>query len=212
MQAKTHYLGKAESLKKLISTFALTLAVITTMSSSAAPRVEPPIVKPVVQSRASLITPDVLAQIDAPISQTVKSADPIQVQDVKTIDDVRDWVYQTCPAVKIATIPGKASYYLATHSAIAVGTETESKYLPFVITHELSHHYQWTEMNEDLKLWNKGLSSKNGLPPVEIQADYMTFEVLGFQPEIANYAKTVASPEARSEAIRVAKIGKSLGC
>lgn len=184
------------------------------MSGSSAPASNLAIIPtPPVKTRASLITPEVLAEIASPITQRVKSAQKISIENVETVDDVRSWIYQNCPAVKIATIPGKASFYLPKNSAIAVGSETESEYMSFVIAHELSHHYQWTVNGGDLAAWNTGLRSQEGLPPtLEVQADYMAFEMTGTHPDIANYAKQPAIPSEKEEALRVISFGKLTGC
>jgi hypothetical protein len=200
-------------LKKFLTTLALAL-VIAPLSGSAAPASNLTVAPtPAVKTRASFITPEVLAEIAAPIAANVKSAGPMSVENVKTVDDVRAWVYQTCPAVKIATIPGKASFYLPKNSAIAVGSETEAEWMSFVIAHELSHHYQWIKNNGDLAAWNEGLRSQEGLPPaLEVQADHMAFEITGSLSDIANYAKEPATSIQRQEALRVLNFGKSVGC
>jgi hypothetical protein len=199
-------------LKKFLATFALVLAIAPLSGST--PKSDLTTTQtPAVKTRASLITPEVLAEIAAPVSERVKSAEHVNVENVKTVDDVRSWVYQNCPAVKIATIPGKASYYLPKNSAIAVGSETEAKWLSFVIAHEISHHYQWTVNDGDLTTWNAGLRSQEGLPPVlEVQADHMAFEITGNRSDISNYAKQSATLFEREEALRVLILGKSLGC
>lgn len=200
-------------MKKFIAAFALVL-VIGPLGGSAAPPNQLDVTPAhTVKTRASLITPEVLAEIAAPIEPSVKSSKEVSIKNVKSIEDVRSWVYQTCPTVKIATIPGKASYYLPKNSAIAVGSETEAKWLPFVIAHELSHHYQWIVNGGDLTSWNAGMRSQEGLPPeLEVQADYMAFEITGSRSDIANYAKDTATPLQRSEALRVLNLGKTSGC
>lgn len=188
------------------------MLVIAPLSGSVAPQIHPA-VPAVVKTRASLITPEVLAEIAAPVSPSVKSSEKLSIKNVKTISDVKSWVYQNCPAVKIATIPGKASFYLPQNSAIAVGSETEAKYMSFVIAHEMSHHYQWVVNGGDLTRWNTGMRPQEGMPPsLEVQADFMAFETLGSQPAIANYAKEPANQLEREEALRVLSLGKSVGC
>lgn len=183
------------------------------MSSSTAPIDASSVLKPTVKTRASLITPEALAEIAAPIAPSVKSAGKISIEKVKTVDDARVWIYQTCPAVKVATIPGKASFYLPKNSAIAVGADTEAKYLPFVIAHEMSHHYQWVANGGDLAVWNEGMRPQEGLPPrLEVQADYMAAEVIGSLPAIANYAKAPATSTELKDATSVSNFGKSHGC
>lgn len=200
-------------MKKFLTIVALTLAVIPLGSSSAPSNSHSVATNPAVKTRASLITPEVLAEIAAPVSPNVQAAAKISIENVKTVDDARVWIYQTCPAVKVAMIPGKASFYLPKNSAIAVGSETEGKYLPFVIAHEMSHHYQWVENGGDLAIWNEGMRPQESLPPkLEVQADYMAAEVIGSLPAIANYAKQPANPEELKEAIRVSNFGKSKGC
>lgn len=199
-------------MKKLLTTFALILA-IAPLGGSAAPPNSPAETTRPVKTRASFITPEVLAEIALPVTQNIKSAEKVSIENVKTVDDVRSWVYQNCSAVKIATIPGKASFYLPKNSAIAVGSETEVEYLPFVIAHEISHHYQWIENNDDLATWNSGMRSQEGLPPaLEVQADHMAFEITGSPSEIANYAKEQPTSTERQEALRVINFGKSAGC
>jgi hypothetical protein len=195
------------------TTLALAL-VIAPLSGSTAPQSELTVAPtPAVKTRASLITPEVLAEIAAPIAPNVKSAEPMRIENVKNVDDVRAWIYQTCPAVKIATIPGKASFYLPKNSAIAVGSETEAEWISFVIAHELSHHYQWIENNGDLVAWNEGLRSQEGFPPeLEVQADHMAFEITGSLSDIANYAKEPATTTEKQEALRVLNLGTSIGC
>lgn len=200
-------------MKKFLATFALVLAIVPLGGSSAPPIKLTPTPSPMVKTRASLITPEVLAEIAAPVLPSVKSAGKISVENIKTVDDVRSWVYQTCPAVRIATIPGKASYYLPQNSAIAVGSETEAKWLSFVIAHEMSHHYQWVENNGDLSKWNTGMRSQEGLPPeLEVQADYMAVEITGSRSDIANYAKEPATQSEREKALHTINVGKSFGC
>ena len=199
-------------MKKFLTTFALILAIAPLGGSAAPPDSLTEAPRPV-KTRASFITPEVLAEIAAPVTQNVKSAEKVSIENVKTVDDVRSWVYQNCPAVKIATIPGKASFYLPKNSAIAVGSETETEYLSFVIAHEISHHYQWVVNGGDLATWNSGMRSQEGLPPeLEVQADYMAFEITGSHPEIANYAKEGPTSIERQEALRVLNLGKSAGC
>lgn len=196
-------------MKKFLALLALIL-VIVPMSGSVSPK---SISTPVVKTRASLITPEALAQFKQPVSDKVKSAAPILISNVRTIDDARAWIYQTCPAVHVATIPGKASFYVPQNSAIAIGSDTEEEYLSFVIAHEMSHHYQWIFNNGDLTVWNKGMRSEEGLPPtLEVQADYMASEVLGSLPAIANYAKSPATQDENKEALTVLNFGKSHGC
>lgn len=198
-------------MKKFLAIIALVAAVMP-LSGSSTPDTNLDAPAPAVKTRSSIITPEVIAEIAAPVSQNVKSSAPVSIENVKTVDDVRSWVYQNCPAVKIATIPGKASFYLPKNSAIAVGSETETEYLSFVIAHEISHHYQWIYNGGNLAAWNEGLRSQNGLPPaLEVQADYMAFEIVG-PNAIANYAKEPASDEQREEALRIFNFGKSTGC
>jgi hypothetical protein len=168
---------------------------------------------PAFKTRESLVTPELLEEIASPVSRRVMAASEIDIKNVKTVDDVKVWVYQNCPAVKVATIPGKTSFYLPKNSAIAIGSETESKYLSFVAAHEISHHYQWAENNGDLKKWNSGLRHNEGArPKLEVQADHMTFEVIGYQPEIATYTKKKATSSERKEALRILEFGKTTSC
>lgn len=200
-------------MKKFLAVFVLTL-IIAPLSGSSAPQTDlsHPL-RPAVKTRASIITPEVLKEIAAPVHQNVITAKEISIENVKTVDDVRSWVYQNCPAVKIATVPGKASFYLPENSAIAVGSETETEYLSFVIAHEISHHYQWIVNQGGLPAWNSGLRSNEGMPPtLEVQADYMAFEIIGSRPQIANYAKELPSSFEKEEAHRVLSLGKSIGC
>jgi hypothetical protein len=160
--------------------------------------------------------PEDLALVSRVMSQAAideNDGKVIEIKDVKSIPQAKMWIKQHCPRVKTTTTPGLKSFYVPSQETIIFGEDVSNLGISFVLTHEMAHHYQWVSLESGSTQWNDDLKTVDGKASKgEIQADHITYEIIGFNPHPMAYAKTEATPAQKSEAQRILKFGRTNGC
>lgn len=135
------------------------------------------------------------------------SGKKLHISQVHNIAQARTYIKQHCPRVSVGSKGGITSTYHPTGNKILMGSSTSKSRFNYSFSHELGHHYQWSQMKGSVSQWNKKI--RNG--SLEVEADRIT-QVLTGKSGDGFYTKKKNSSSQRNAANQTISLGKSRGC